>query len=174
MKKTNVSLRQGQYPATPVACGYRRSRRILGIAGILTWESLLKIPGQALPGHHSDSGTHDLNRGHQRPRQESSPERLGSKVRARNRICGDAGWVIVGSPGDNARANRFQQQSHPSSCGKRRHERVGTKNNLRITARIRSHPAWRRYGGLQRISRIRATSLELVVYPNQSETDAAS
>jgi hypothetical protein len=43
-----------------------------------------------------------LNRGHQWPRQECSPEKLGSKLRARNRICGNPGWVIVGSPGDKA------------------------------------------------------------------------
>jgi hypothetical protein len=29
--------------------------------------------------HHSDPDTHELNRGHQRPRQERSPEKVGSK-----------------------------------------------------------------------------------------------
>ena len=90
-----------------------------------TWKSLLEIPGQALPRHLADSGTHHLNRGHQWPRQECGPEKLGSKLRARNRICRNAGWVIVGSPGDDARPKRSQQQSHPSNWGKCRHERVG-------------------------------------------------
>ena len=82
----------------------------------------LKFPAKPLPRHLADSGTHHLNRGHQRPGQERSPEKLGSKLRARNRICGNAGWVIVRSPGDNARAKRLQQQSHPSSWSKCRHE----------------------------------------------------
>ena len=38
------------------------------------WKSLLKISGQALPGHHSDSGTHHLNRRHQRPREKRRPQ----------------------------------------------------------------------------------------------------
>src|SRR6202049_1355487 len=42
------------------------------------WKSLTKSPGQALPCHHSDSGTHHLNRGHQRPHQECSTEKFGS------------------------------------------------------------------------------------------------
>jgi hypothetical protein len=86
------------------------------------WKSLTKMPCQALPCHRSDSGTHHLNRGHQRPRQECSPEKFGSKLRARHRIRGNARWVIVSSPGDNAWAKRLQQQSHPSSWGKYRHE----------------------------------------------------
>jgi hypothetical protein len=90
-----------------------------------TWESLLKITSQPLPRHFADSGTHHLNRGHQRPDQERSPEQLGSKLRARNRICGNAGWIIVRSPGDNARAKRLQQQSYPSGWSKCRHERAG-------------------------------------------------
>jgi hypothetical protein len=90
-----------------------------------SWKSLPEIPGQALPRHLADSGTHHLNRGHQRPRQERSPEKLGSKLCARNRISRNAGWVIVGSPGDDARAKRLQQQSHPSNWGEFRHERVG-------------------------------------------------
>ena len=67
-----------------------------------TWKSLLRITGQALPRNHPDSSTHHLNCAHQWPRQECSPEKLGSKLRARHRICGNARWVIVGSPGDNA------------------------------------------------------------------------
>jgi hypothetical protein len=31
-----------------------------------------------------------LNRGHQRPRQECSPKKFGSELRARYRICGNA------------------------------------------------------------------------------------
>ena len=45
-----------------------------------TWKSLLEIHGQALPRHHPDSGAHHLNRGHQGPRQECSPEKLRSKA----------------------------------------------------------------------------------------------
>ncbi len=36
-------------------------------------------------------------------------------------------WVIVGSSGDNARAKRLPQQSHPSSWREFRHERVGAQ-----------------------------------------------
>jgi hypothetical protein len=106
------------------------------------WKSLTKIPGQALPCHHSDSGTHHLNRGHQRPRQECSPEKLGSKLCARNRIGGNARWVIVGRSGDNARAKRLQQQSRPSSWGECRHERVGAQ--LAYESRLGSahNPTW--------------------------------
>ena len=54
-----------------------------------------------------------------------SPKKLGSELRARNRICGNTGRVIIRSAGDNARTKRLQQQSHPSNWGKGRHERVG-------------------------------------------------
>jgi hypothetical protein len=84
----------------------------------------LKISGQALPRHLADSCTHHLNRSHHRPRQECGSEKLGPKLRARDRICGNAGWVIVGSPGDDARSKRSQQQSHPSNWGKCGHEQV--------------------------------------------------
>jgi len=101
-------------------------------------KSLLKISGQALPRHLADSGTHHLNRGHQRPRQECGPKKLGSKLRDRNGICRNAGWVIVGSPGDYSWSKRPQQQSHPSNWGKCRHEQVGMCTLLRMKARIRS------------------------------------
>ena len=53
------------------------------------------------------------------------PEKLGSKLRARHRICGNARWVIVGRSGDHAGAKRLPQQSRPSSWGESRHERIG-------------------------------------------------
>jgi hypothetical protein len=53
-------------------------------------------------------------------------KKTGPMLRARNRIGGDAGWVIVGRPGDDARAQRSQEQSHPSNWGKYRRGRVGT------------------------------------------------
>src|SRR5450755_2553143 len=90
-----------------------------------TWKSPLEVRSQALSRHLANAGTHHLNRSHQRPGQERGPEQLGSKLCARNGICGNAGWVIVGSPSDDARSKRLQQRSHPSRWGKCRHERVG-------------------------------------------------
>jgi hypothetical protein len=116
--------------AGEVRCDVNRVGRKQGYDGNTQqplWKSLTKIPGQALPGHHSDSGTHHLNRSHQRLRQKCSPEKFGSELRARDRICGNARWVVVGSSGDNARAKRLPQQSHPSSWSKCRHETVGAQ-----------------------------------------------
>jgi hypothetical protein len=106
------------------------------------WKSLLKIRGQALPCHHSDSGTHHLNRGHQRPCQECSPEKFGSQLRARHRICGNARWVIVGSAGDNAGAKRLPQQSHPSSWSKCQHEKVGVQTAYESRLGSAHNPTW--------------------------------
>jgi pimeloyl-ACP methyl ester carboxylesterase len=89
------------------------------------WKSLPEILGQSSPRHLADSSAHHLNGGHQWPRQECGPKKLGSKLCARNRIGRNAGWVIVGSPGNDARPNRSQQQSYPSNWGKCRHERGG-------------------------------------------------
>jgi hypothetical protein len=95
-----------------------------------------KIPGYAQPGHHSDSGTHHLNRGHQRPSQECSPKKAGPKLRARNRTCGDAGWVIVGSSGDNARAKPTSTAIASIELEQMSARKSWNVNRLRITARI--------------------------------------
>jgi hypothetical protein len=87
-----------------------------------------------LSRHLANAGTHHLNRGHQRPRHERGPEELSSKLCACNRICGNAGWVIVGGPSDNARTKRLQQQSHPSRWGKCRHAQVGVCTPPRVGA----------------------------------------
>jgi hypothetical protein len=115
-----------------------------------------KIPGQALPCHHSDADTHHLNRGHQRPGQECSPEKRGSKLRARHGICGNARWVIVGRPGDNARAKRLQQQSHPSSWSKCRHEKVGAQTAYESRLGSAHNPT----GGAVQIDRFRVVQCD--------------
>ena len=53
-------------------------------------KSLLEISGQTLARHLADAGAHHLHRGHQRPRQQCSPEKFGPELRAGNGVRGDA------------------------------------------------------------------------------------
>ena len=79
--------------------------------------NLLKITSQPLPRHFADSGAHHLNRSHQWPGQERSPEQLGSKLSAGNGICCDSRWVVVGSAGDDPGPKRLQQRLNPTRWG---------------------------------------------------------
>jgi hypothetical protein len=79
------------------------------------WKSLFEIPSQPLPGHLADARTHNLDRGHERPRQQGGPEKFGSKLRSGNGVSGDPRGVIVCSPGNNSGPERLQGRSNPTS-----------------------------------------------------------
>lgn len=52
----------------------------------------------------TDACTDDLDRGHQRQREHDGPQHRVAKLRAGLRVGGSAAGVVVGRPGDHARA----------------------------------------------------------------------
>jgi hypothetical protein len=59
---------------------------------------------QTAPRNHSQSRAHQLDRGHQRKREERDPERGVTVGCASDRIGGDSRRIIVGRAGDQPRA----------------------------------------------------------------------
>src|SRR5262249_4432793 len=59
--------------------------------------------------HQSDLRTGELDRCHQRKRDQCCPERRVTELSSRHGIGADAGWIIVGGPGDEARSKHGQE-----------------------------------------------------------------
>jgi hypothetical protein len=64
-----------------------------------------EVSSRALYRHLTDTGAYHLIGGHQPPRDESSPRKIGSELRFGNRISGDNSGGVVGSPGNGSGAD---------------------------------------------------------------------
>ena len=65
------------------------------------------VSGQAAPGHPPDFSADHLDRAHQRIGQQKRPSQAVAKLRARLGVGGDSAGIVVGSAGDQARAQNI-------------------------------------------------------------------
>ena len=62
------------------------------------------VGSEALAGDPPDQRAHELDRDHERDGEEDRPQQPVAELRAGLRIGRDAGWIVVGRAGDQARA----------------------------------------------------------------------
>jgi hypothetical protein len=72
-------------------------------------EDISHILRQAAASHAADLRADKLNGSHQRIGQDHRPEQIKAELGSRLGICGNSTWIIVSSPGHEARAELAQK-----------------------------------------------------------------
>ena len=67
------------------------------------------IAGNAVPGDAADARGNFLDRRHQRKRQQHGPADAVTELRAGLAVGADAGGIVVGGAGDQARPEAFEK-----------------------------------------------------------------
>ncbi len=66
----------------------------------------------ATPRLAPDPRAHELDRDHERKREEHGPQHAGAELRARLRVGGNARWIVVGCARHHARADTAQERTN--------------------------------------------------------------
>ncbi len=98
---------------------------------------VLDDPGQALAGDGADPAAGLLDRQEQRDLVERRPQLPESELRARLRIGGDPGRIVIGGAGDQARAQHLEESKRPGPLpfGRRRGGLRGVRSARRWVQR---------------------------------------
>src|SRR5947209_19684778 len=72
-----------------------------------------RIARNAMPGDAADTRGNFLDRRHQRKRQQHGPADAVTELRAGLAVGADAGRIVVGGAGDEARSETFQKATKP-------------------------------------------------------------
>ena len=80
-------------------------------------------------GRQAEACAHQLNRGHERKREQRRPQRQVAEGGAGDGVCGDAGRVVVGGAGDQARAEVCEESPEfvvVGGCGRHTGDTTGS------------------------------------------------
>src|SRR5437867_3251171 len=100
--------------------------------------------------HHAEPGAHQLDGGHQGKGKERGPEWGIAESRARDGVGGDPGGIVVGGPGDEARAEFGEEPPERP----RRTDRLNAQRSM--GGSVRGHLTGHRASVLTRVTPARA------------------